>query len=89
MRIIFTIIYDLLYILMALIIVQVLLDNFARVKESSPAIKALNFIRRITNPILTPFKLILPAKLTQGWDMSPLLAMLVIYFLRNLLNQMR
>ena len=89
MRILIAIVYDLLYVLSALIIVQIILDNFTRAKVSAPAVKTLNFIRRITNPILTPFRLILPARLTQGWDMSPLLAMLVIYFLRNLLNQMR
>ena len=89
MRILLAIAYDVLYILSALIIVQVILDNLSRVKEFPLAEKALRFIRPITNPVLAPFRLICPVRLTQGWDLSPFLAMLVLYFLRNLLNQMR
>ena len=88
-RILITILYDVLYVLMTLLIVQVVLDNFLRIKESSPAMRVLKFIQRLTNPLLAPIRLLLPVKSTRGWDLSPLFAMLIIYFLRNLLNQMR
>lgn len=45
----------------------------------------VQFLFRTTEPILRPFRRILPPSRTGGIDLSPILVILLIYFLRQFL----
>ncbi|HVT44135.1 MAG TPA: YggT family protein [Thermoanaerobaculia bacterium] len=45
-----------------------------------------DFFTRATNPLLRPFRRLLPPWKTGGIDWSPLLLLLAIYFIRTFLN---
>jgi YggT family protein len=73
--------------LMALWIVQWLVIIAALVSWVSPDPRnpIVQFLHRSTEPILRPFRRILPPGRTGGIDFSPILVILVIYFLRQFL----
>jgi YggT family protein len=73
--------------LMALWILQWLVIIAALVSWVSPDPRnpIVQFLYRSTEPILRPFRRILPPGRTGGIDLSPILVILVIYFLRQFL----
>jgi YggT family protein len=48
----------------------------------------VQFLYRTTEPILRPFRRILPPARTGGIDFSPLLVILLIYFVKSLLTRL-
>lgn len=74
-------------VLVVLIIIEVIISNImafgGRISPYSPPVQLL---RKIVNPILNPVRRLLPPYKTGGWDLSPLIVILVIQFVRNLLR---
>lgn len=73
--------YWLLEFLVWMILLGSILTWFPAARKHS----ATKMIHSITNPLLMPFRAILPA--FGGVDFSPLLAILLLMFLRGLLRQ--
>ena len=72
-----------------LIFVEVIVANFmAFGRGLSPYHPFVRNLRRIVNPILDPFRRLIPPSRTGGWDLSPALVMLVLYLVRNMLGRM-
>ena len=69
-------------LLCLLILIRALLSWMPRVQRNQPAILLL---WRITEPLLKPFRRLVPPWKTGGMDLSPAFAMLVLIFLRRLL----
>ena len=74
-------------VLLALQIVQWLVIIAALVSWVSPDPRnpIVQFLYRATNPMLRPFRKILPPGRTGGIDFSPVLLILLIVFVRNFL----
>jgi uncharacterized protein YggT (Ycf19 family) len=70
---------DLINVLQTLIFVDAVVTNLiafgARIRASNLPIVLL---RRIVNPILNPIRRILPPARTGGWDLSPIIAILLL-----------
>lgn len=84
----FFIIADLLQILVVLIILEVLVSwaiMFGSVSSRKPWVLGL---RRITDPILAPFRKVLPANVLGGLDISPILAIVVINLIQGVLTKL-
>jgi YggT family protein len=73
-------------ILIILIIVEAVIANIiafgGRLSPYHPAVRA---IRTVVNPILEPFRRLLPPHKTSGLDLSPMLAIILLQILRNYL----
>jgi len=78
---------SLLNILSFLILVDVLLSWawFAGMRWASPYQPWVQTLRRFTEPVLSPIRALVPPRMLQGLDISPLIALLVLQFLGNLL----
>jgi YggT family protein len=84
----FFILADILQILVYLIIIEVLVSwavTFGKV--SSRAIWVIT-LRRITDPVLGPFRKVLPSRGLGGLDISPILAIVLINILMGLLTKL-
>ena len=77
-----------LYLLSAIIIFYAIAENIDQYRSSPGSRGAKKWLGYIAYPVLVPFRLLLPARLTRGWDLAPMLALLVIYFLRGFFNEM-
>lgn len=75
-------------LLLLLSLVQWLVIIAALVSWVSPDPRnpIVRFLYRTTEPILRPFRKILPPSRTGGIDLSPILVILLIYFLRYFLS---
>lgn len=73
-------------VLIILIIVEAVVSNIiafgGRLSPYHPAVKAL---RSVVNPMLEPFRRLLPPYKTGGWDLSPMLLILLLQIIRNML----
>ena len=75
--------------LIVLIIIEVIVANFlAFGRGLSPYSPAIRLLRKIVNPILEPFRRMLPPSRTGGWDLSPMIVMLILWLVRNMLYRM-
>lgn len=75
--------------LIILIVIEVIVSNFlAYGRGLSPYSPAIRLLRRIVNPMLDPFRRILPPSRTGGWDFSPMFVMVILYLVRNMLSRM-
>lgn len=73
-------------ILIILIIVEAVIANvIAFGGKLSPYHPVVRGVRAIVNPILEPFRRLLPPHKTQGWDLSPLFAVFLLQILRSYL----
>lgn len=79
MRLIFEVLDTALYVLSWLVIIRCIL-SFIRHDPYQPIIK---FIYDVTEPVMKPFRSLIPA--AGGFDFSPILVLLAIYFLQGLL----
>jgi YggT family protein len=82
---VFFLLADLLQLLVILIIVEVLVSwaiMFGSVSARKPWVIAL---RKVTDPIMEPFRKIIPPNVMGGLDISPILAIILINILMNLL----
>ena len=69
-----SVLYNLVLLLNILIFIRCIISFFPRVDQNHPVIR---FIYTVTEPILAPFRAILPST-SIGIDLSPLLAIFVI-----------
>jgi YggT family protein len=76
----------LLVLIMAEVVVSWLVAYGRGISPYHPAIRTL---RRIVDPILDPFRRMLPPSKTGGWDLSPMLVMVVLYVVRSMINGIR
>jgi YggT family protein len=83
----FFILCDLLEILALLIIVAIILSwaMYFGARGISPYHPLVRKLRKITNPVLEPFRRLVPPYKLQGFDISPILAILVIQILQRIL----
>ena len=88
-HIFFTACYVLLNVLSAIIVLYVIVENFDQYRGSSGTRTWVKWLRIITKPLLYPFQLLLPARLTKGWDLSPLFVLLILALLRSFFTGMR
>lgn len=71
-----------------LILARIILSFFPVNPYGSPVlINIVQFVRQITEPLLAPFRsLVPPLRMGAGYlDLSPILAIIVLFILRNLL----
>lgn len=77
---------NLVEVLILLIIIEAIISNIiafgGRISPYHPVVK---FVRTIVNPILSPFRRLLPPRKTQNWDLSPILACVLLSLLHNFL----
>ena len=73
-------------ILIILIIIEAVVSNIiafgGRVSSRHPAIMLL---RKIVNPLLAPVRKLLPPRSTGGWDLSPMIVIVVLQMILNML----
>jgi YggT family protein len=82
MPVIFHIADWLLTILIYLVLADCVMSWFSGARNSS----ASRFIQSITNPLLLPFRVILPS--LGGLDLSPFVAILLLSYLQSLLHKL-
>ena len=76
---------DLIEILIVLIIVEVIVANIiAFTRWISPYHPMVRLLRKIVDPILDPVRRVLPPRQTGGWDLSPLIVIILLQMLRSL-----
>jgi YggT family protein len=80
---IFDLLATVISVLQILIIIRIILSYFPRIDPYNPAVRAL---RAIVDPILAPFRRILPT--FAGIDFSPVLAILVLQVIGALLRNL-
>jgi YggT family protein len=78
------------FLFLVLTIVQWLVIAVALISWVSPDPRnpIVRFLYRATEPILRPFRWILPPRRTGGIDFSPLLVILLIFFIRRVLARL-
>ncbi len=73
-------------ILIILIVIDAVVSNLIafgnRVSSRHPAVIML---RKIVNPLCEPVRKILPPRSTGGWDLSPMIVIVVLQLIRNML----
>jgi YggT family protein len=73
-------------ILIILIIVEAVMANIiAFGGRLSPYHPAVRTVRMIVNPMLEPFRRLLPPHKTHGWDLSPMIVIVLLQLLRTYL----
>jgi YggT family protein len=50
-----------------------------------PYNRVVNFLYRVTEPVLSPLRSVIPLGTSAGIDLSPLIAIFVIYFFKSLI----
>ena len=77
----------LLNVLIWLIIIEAIIANIiafgGRISIHHPLVRLL---RSIVNPILNPVRQLLPPYKTGGWDLSPLIVIILLNFVLRFLN---
>ena len=84
----FYILADLLQVLVFLIIAEVIVSwaiMFGSVSARKPWVITL---RKVTDPVLEPFRRIIPPKVMGGLDISPVLAIILIQVLMGFLTKL-
>lgn len=86
---VFWILYNVLEILVLLVLAEVVVSwaMYFGARGVSPYHPWVRTLRRITNPILEPFRRLLPPNRFRGLDLSPLLAIVVIEIIQSILRQ--
>ena len=70
-------------------VTEATLDNGLRVLiQEDPRNPIVRFLYAATEPILRPFRRILPPRRTGGIDFSPLLVILLIFFIKRVLARL-
>jgi len=74
-------------VLIWLIIIEAILANViafgGRISTHHPLVRLL---RSIVDPLLNPVRRLLPSYKTRGWDLSPLIVILLLNFVLRFLN---
>jgi YggT family protein len=85
---IFWILADLLQVVFLLIIVEVIVSWGIMFGSISPYKPWVRTLRKITDPILEPFRKLVPPQKLRGFDVSPLIAIVLIQILQGILFKM-
>ncbi|MEE8516728.1 MAG: YggT family protein [Alphaproteobacteria bacterium] len=89
MQSLFLLIDTVLEIYMWLVIIWVIMSwliSFNVVNTHNQVVYAINsFLHRITEPVLRPIRRVVPS--IGGFDITPVVLFLLIYFLRNLIHE--
>ncbi len=74
--------------LVVLVVAEVIISNLLAFGSGvSPYNPAVRMLRRIVNPMLEPFRRLLPPSRTAGWDFSPVFVMIILSAVRAMLNR--
>ena len=76
----------LLLLVMAEVVISWLVAYGRGVSPYNPVVRT---IRTIVNPMLEPFRRMLPPSRTGGWDLSPMFVIVILYLVRNVINGIR
>lgn len=79
---------DLLFAILEIIKWLVIIAAVVSWVNPDPRNPIVQFLYRSTEPILRPFRRILPPGRTGGIDLSPILVILLIFFLKSLLSRL-
>ncbi|HSS45071.1 MAG TPA: YggT family protein [Thermoanaerobaculia bacterium] len=79
---------DLLFAILEIIKWLVIVAAVVSWVSPDPRNPIVQFLYRSTEPILRPFRRILPPGRTGGIDFSPILVILLIFFLKNFLSRL-
>lgn len=79
---------DLLFAILEIIKWLVIIAAVVSWVNPDPRNPIVQFLYRSTEPILRPFRRILPPGRTGGIDLSPILVILLIFFLKSLLTRL-
>jgi len=79
---------DVVNILLTMVLWLVIAAALISWVNPDPRNPIVQFLYRTTAPILRPFRRILPPNRTGGIDFSPLLLILLIYFVKSLLTRL-
>ena len=85
---VFFIIADLLQVLVLLVIAEVIVSwmvMFGTISSYQPWVRTL---RKVTGPVLEPFRRIIPPHKLRGLDISPILAILIIQIVQGILTRL-
>jgi YggT family protein len=82
----FQIIHLIIRLLAFLILIRCILSWIPSVRRQAREVS--NAVDAVTDPILKPFQLLLPARSTGGVDFSPILAIFVLQLVEQLIRQM-
>ena len=85
---IFWILADILQVLVLLVLVEVAVSWLIYMGSLSSYRPWVRSLRRITNPILNPFRAVLSPYKTGGLDLSPIIAIILIEVIQNILVRM-
>jgi YggT family protein len=80
--------FDVVNIVLTMILWVVIAAALISWVSPDPRNPIVQFLYRVTEPILRPFRKILPPRRTGGIDFSPLLVILLIYFIKILLARL-
>jgi YggT family protein len=80
--------FDVINIVLTMILWVVIAAALISWVSPDPRNPIVQFLYRVTEPILRPFRKILPPRRTGGIDFSPLLLILLIYFIKILLARL-
>jgi len=73
-------------LLIALIVIEVVISYLIMFGvRISPHLPFVKFIRSVVNPFLDPVRRLLPPYKTGGWDLSPMIVILLLSFMQNFL----
>ena len=84
----FWILADALQVLVILILVEVAVSWLTMMGSLSSYRPWVRTLRRITSPILSPFRAILSPYKTGGLDLSPIMAVVLLEIIQNILVKM-
>jgi len=83
------ILHYVIYGLLILIVADVIISNLSAAGQGPSAYSpGVRMLRKIVNPMLDPFRRMLPPSRTGGWDFSPVFAMLILSMLQAMLLRM-
>jgi len=80
--------FDVINIVLTMILWIVIASALVSWVSPDPRNPIVQFLYRMTEPILRPFRKILPPRRTGGIDFSPLIVILLIYFIKILLARL-
>lgn len=81
-------VFDVINIVLTMILWVVIAAALISWVSPDPRNPIVQFLYRVTEPILRPFRKILPPRRTGGIDFSPLLVILLIYFIKIMLARL-
>ena len=79
---------DALNLLALLILIEVIVSWIIYLGKMSPYHPFVRVLRQVVNPILDPVRRMIPPSMTGGWDISPMIVIMLLQFLSGLLHSL-